>query len=154
MPLVASAPHLAGPLRVLAVYGTPTSTRRSVEHNKRVGGASNSYHLLGQAIDVQRYPGVTHQALDAALRRAGYLLAESLDEVDHSHFAFLPGRITLLPVMSPVRVEQAAQVPPEPKVAADLHGTLVIDGGQPNGEALQTVGAAGTSQVLASANRR
>jgi hypothetical protein len=153
-PLVATAPHLAGPLRLLAAYGVPTSTRRSVEHNRRVGGATNSYHLLGNAIDVQRRPGVTHQALDAALRRAGYLMAESIDEVDHSHFAFLPGRITPVRVLgtSPAApVAAPSKVLAEPRVAADLHGTLLIDGGGPPSAELTSAEPAGSSGALASA---
>jgi hypothetical protein len=121
-----------------------------------VGGAANSYHLAGYAIDVQRRPGVPHQALDAALRRAGYLLVESLDEGDHSHFAFLGGRTIAKPIVAAKSVIQASitpptppapAAPPEPRVAADNHGTLVIDGDQPRGDAVQ----AEPSRALASA---
>ncbi|CAA9515887.1 MAG: hypothetical protein AVDCRST_MAG91-1880, partial [uncultured Sphingomonadaceae bacterium] len=52
----------------------------------------NSYHLRGRAIDIARRPGVRHADLEAAYRKAGYSLIESLDEGDHSHFAFgVPG---------------------------------------------------------------
>jgi hypothetical protein len=151
--MVASAPHLTGPLRVLAAFGTPTSAWRSVEHNRRVGGAINSYHLLGHAIDVQRRPGVTHQMLNAALRRAGYLLVESIDEVDHSHFAFLPGRMTLRPVApgAPVAVAAASGNLRAPRVAADEHGTLLIDSGRSAVQAPVPAGPAGSSPSLASA---
>ncbi|HVF37944.1 MAG TPA: D-Ala-D-Ala carboxypeptidase family metallohydrolase, partial [Sphingomicrobium sp.] len=57
-------------------------------HNRRVGGVPNSYHLLGRAIDIARRPGVSHWQIAAAYRNAGYHLVESLDEGDHSHFAF------------------------------------------------------------------
>ena len=51
----------------------------------------NSYHLVGRAIDIARAPGVSHAVIDAAYRRAGYHIIESLDEGDHSHFAFGTG---------------------------------------------------------------
>ena len=69
-------------------WGRVTSTTRSPEHNRRVGGVRNSFHLAGRAIDIARRPGVSHQAIAAAYRNAGYQLVESLDEGDHSHFAF------------------------------------------------------------------
>jgi hypothetical protein len=71
-----------------ARWGQVTSTYRSPEHNRRVGGVANSYHLRGRAIDIARRPGVSHWQIAAAYRDAGYSLAESLDEGDHSHFAF------------------------------------------------------------------
>ncbi len=75
-------------VRIGAQWGRVTSTARSVEHNRRVGGVANSYHLSGRAIDIARRPGVRHAQIAAALRNAGYHLLESLDEGDHSHFAF------------------------------------------------------------------
>jgi hypothetical protein len=114
----------AGAAKLAGVFGTITSTFRTVAHNREVGGVPNSYHLLGRAIDVVRRPGVTHRQIDAALRSAGYSLIESLDEGDHSHFAFGPA----------VVAERAAppalivpSVPPPPRVAADEHGTLWVD---------------------------
>jgi hypothetical protein len=69
-------------------WGRVTSMHRTPEHNRRVGGVRNSYHLAGRAIDIARRPGVSHWQIAAALRAAGYHLIESLDEGDHSHFAF------------------------------------------------------------------
>ena len=69
-------------------WGTVTSTYRSPAHNRRVGGVANSYHLRNRAIDIARRPGVRHAQIAAAYRAAGYRLIESLDEGDHSHFAF------------------------------------------------------------------
>jgi hypothetical protein len=69
-------------------WGRVTSTYRSPAHNRRVGGVANSYHLSNRAIDIARRPGVSHGQIAAAYRNAGYSLAESLDEGDHSHFAF------------------------------------------------------------------
>lgn len=71
-----------------ARWGQVTSTYRSAAHNRRVGGAANSYHLRNRAIDIARRPGVSHLQIAAAFRAAGYNLLESLDEGDHSHFAF------------------------------------------------------------------
>jgi hypothetical protein len=71
-------------------WGQVTSTYRSPQHNRDVGGVPNSYHLRGRAIDIARRPGVSHSQIAAAYRAAGYSLAESLDEGDHSHFAFGP----------------------------------------------------------------
>jgi hypothetical protein len=74
-----------------ARLGRVTSTWRSPERNRRVGGAANSWHLHGRAIDIARRPGVSHAMIEAELRRAGFHLIESLDEGDHSHFAFANG---------------------------------------------------------------
>jgi len=73
-----------------ANWGQVTSMHRSPAHNRRVGGVANSYHLSNRAIDIARRPGVSHNQIAAAYRNAGYSLAESLDEGDHSHFAFGP----------------------------------------------------------------
>ena len=72
-------------------WGRVTSTVRSVAHNRRVGGVRNSFHLSGRAIDIARRPGVSHAQIAAAYRNAGYRRIESLDEGDHSHFAFGSG---------------------------------------------------------------
>lgn len=74
-----------------ARWGRVTSTYRTPQHNRRVGGVRNSYHIRGRAIDIARKPGVTHSQIAAAFRNAGYRLIESLDEGDHSHFAFAFG---------------------------------------------------------------
>ena len=77
-------------------WGAVTRIRRSPEHNRAVGGVPNSFHLSGRAVDIARRPGVRHADIEAAYRKAGFVLLESLDEGDHSHFAFaigiLPGR--------------------------------------------------------------
>ena len=69
-------------------WGIVTSLKRTPERNRAVGGAPNSFHLSGRAIDIARRPGVRHSDVEAAFRKAGYFLVESLDEGDHSHFAF------------------------------------------------------------------
>jgi hypothetical protein len=69
-------------------WGIVTSLKRTPERNRAVGGAPNSFHLFGRAIDIARRPGVRHADIEAAFRKAGYVLIESLDEGDHSHFAF------------------------------------------------------------------
>ena len=80
--------NLSGAARIGAIWGRITSTYRSPEHNRAVGGVPNSYHLRGRAIDIARRAGVSHWQIAAAFRNAGYQIVESLDEGDHSHFAF------------------------------------------------------------------
>jgi hypothetical protein len=119
----------ASAARLAAVFGTVTSIHRTVERNRLVGGVPNSYHLSGRAIDVARRPGVTHAQIAATLRNAGYNLVESLDEGDHSHFAFASTSIT--PTHPEVTVAAAMVKQPEkpkyPEILADDHGTLRID---------------------------
>jgi hypothetical protein len=90
-PIARGSSTLNGAARIGAQWGRVTSTYRSPEHNRRVGGVANSYHLRGRAIDIARRPGVSHWQIAAAYRNAGYRLVESLDEGDHSHFAFAFG---------------------------------------------------------------
>ena len=113
--------------RLAAGYGLVTSIYRSEAHNRAVGGVPNSYHLAGQAIDVARRPGVSHFQVAAALRKAGFDLVESIDEGDHSHFAFgVPGSPRPIAV-----AEEGPAAPVErPKiklVRADDHGELLLD---------------------------
>lgn len=89
----AGVANLSAAARIGAQWGRVTSTLRSAQHNRRVGGVRNSYHLVGRAIDIARRPGVRHYQIAAALRAAGYILVESLDEGDHSHFAFGSGYV-------------------------------------------------------------
>jgi hypothetical protein len=104
---------MQGAVSLAAQWGTVTSVHRSPAHNRAVGGAPNSWHLHGRAIDIARRPGVRHAQLDAAFRRAGYHLIESLDEGDHSHFAFgLPGAAPPRPSLSPLLRLAAATPPP------------------------------------------
>ena len=113
---------------VAANFGSITSIYRSVAHNRAVGGVVNSYHLQGRAIDVVRRPGVTHSMIAAALLRAGYVMVESLDEGDHSHFAF--ATTSIAPKQPEVTIAAARVVPEKPKypeILADDHGTLRID---------------------------
>ena len=88
-----SAVDIQRAVSIASQFGLVTSTRRSVEHNRRVGGVANSYHLSGRAIDIARRRGVTHAQIAQAYRHAGMHLIESLDEGDHSHFAFGAGRL-------------------------------------------------------------
>lgn len=74
-------------------WGTVTSTTRTWEHNRLVGGVPDSFHLVGRAIDIARRPGVRHADIAASFRNAGFILIESLDEGDHSHFAFALGGV-------------------------------------------------------------
>jgi hypothetical protein len=122
------AAEVGAAARLLSAYGIVTSTFRTVAHNRAVGGVPNSYHLLDRAIDVVRRSGVTHIQMDAALRRAGYQIVESLDERDHSHFAFAAVRKPVGPTPIALKPEPPAPAAkPLPKVAADEHGTLSLD---------------------------
>ncbi|GAA4017360.1 hypothetical protein GCM10022280_15710 [Sphingomonas swuensis] len=90
--LPSAAPFsLATASRIGARFGRITSTWRSASRNRLVGGVPNSWHLQGRAIDIARHPSVRHSEIAAELRRNGLYLIESLDEGDHSHFAFASG---------------------------------------------------------------
>jgi hypothetical protein len=126
---------LGGSSQLVSSFGTVTSAIRTAAHNKAVGGMPNSYHLVGRAIDVARRPGVSHARLESELRRAGYILVESIDEGDHSHFAFDQVR-TLVVAKSESTAQRVsgtgvipkALVPPPVSLwAADHHGELLID---------------------------
>lgn len=61
-----------------------TSTFRSPEHNRRVGGVPNSYHLKGQARDSVPPKGMSMGAYFERLRRLNPLL-QVLNEGNHIH---------------------------------------------------------------------
>lgn len=117
----------ASAARLAAVFGTVTSIHRTIEHNRLVGGVPNSYHLSGRAIDVARKPGITHDQIATALRRAGYSLIESLDEGDHSHFAFASAPAASVAAHTPRKAAPDTKPRVEQPVLADNHGTLVLD---------------------------
>jgi hypothetical protein len=91
VPLGGGSGNLRAAAGIGSSWGRVTSTYRTPAHNRRVGGVRNSWHTHGRAIDIARRPGVTHSQIAAAFRNAGYRLIESLDEGDHSHFAFAFG---------------------------------------------------------------
>jgi hypothetical protein len=71
---------------------------------------------------------VTHQMVEAALRQAGYRLIESIDEIDHSHFAFSAARRA--PPSPPPRsfaVARPRSMPAGQRLLADEHGVLLVD---------------------------
>ena len=118
---------ISGAASVAAGFGVVTSTYRTVAHNRAVGGVANSYHLRGRAIDVARKPGISHSQLAAALQRAGYIVVESLDEGDHSHFAFAGVRtVDTGQTVAALKPEEPKK-PAPPPILADEHGTLRID---------------------------
>ena len=118
--------EVSGAAAIASAYGAITSTYRTVAHNRAVGGVANSYHLQGRAIDVARKPGVSHDQIVAALRRAGYVMIESLDEGDHSHFAFAAAPGGSEKRVVPAKSTEPAR-PAPPPLLADKHGTLRID---------------------------
>ena len=132
-----AARNLGTAARVAAAYGTISSMFRTVAHNRAVGGVDNSYHLQGRAIDVVRRPGVLHIQLQTALQRAGLRLIESLDEGDHSHFAFAAAPVPPMNVVTPMGIASSGAVEAPaptaapsvaPRLAADEHGTLEVTG--------------------------
>jgi hypothetical protein len=80
----------------------PGGGTRSVAQNKRVGGATNSYHLTGQAIDIPLTVNgkpLTKEGIRAALAPLGVDIKELLgpgdkDHDDHFHIAFGKKRLT------------------------------------------------------------
>lgn len=58
--------HLAGVPMVI------TSAYRDPEHNRRVGGASNSAHLRGTAVDVRVHDGRSRYLIMAAAVQVGF----------------------------------------------------------------------------------
>lgn len=75
-------------------WGTVTSMDRTPEHNRRVGGVGNSWHLTtrgARGMDIARRSGVTHAQIVEDARARGFDLIEDLDEGDHSHLAFRQG---------------------------------------------------------------
>jgi len=133
LPPVGSHKNAVTPAGIVVAFGVVTNEHRTVAHNRRVGGVANSYHLQGRAIDVVRKLGVSHLQIQDALGRAGYRLIESLDEGDHSHFAFAQDEIARSPGLNltvvdaprapSVETKSAAQYIP-PLLIADNHGTL------------------------------
>ena len=129
MPAPVVTTDVSGAAAIAAGYGAVTSTYRSVAHNRAVGGVANSYHLSGRAIDVARRRGVSHGQIAAALQRAGYVMIESLDEGDHSHFAFAGTRNVSSAPGVPLAAAEPAKPPKPapPPLLADNHGSLLID---------------------------
>lgn len=82
---------------VADLIGAPiTSGRRSRARNRAVGGSDNSYHLVGQAIDIPLTVNgkpLTKEGIRAALEPAGVVIKELLGpgdrgHSDHFHIAF------------------------------------------------------------------
>lgn len=86
-------------------FGTVTSTVRTPERNRKVGGVKNSYHLTGQAIDIARGKGVSHAEIVREYKRRGYKIIEALDEGDHTHLAFDFKGYKKAPVQGPDKLE-------------------------------------------------
>jgi hypothetical protein len=105
-----------------------TSALRTPEHNREVGGASNSYHLSGHALDLAKMPGVTIDDIKAKAREQGISLTEALDEGDHYHIA-----ATDVPEAFLSSPPEAASPPPSDKAfQAELQRR--VDGGATLGD--------------------
>lgn len=74
-------PQAAGGARISSGYRDP-------ERNRAAGGATNSYHTRGQALDLVPQNGETMAQLEARLRQSGLPLRELLNEGDHVHVAW------------------------------------------------------------------
>lgn len=73
------------PFRAVGLPGEQvTSTRRSPERNRAVGGVANSFHLTGQARDSVPPPGMSMAAYAAQLQRLNPHL-KVINEGDHVH---------------------------------------------------------------------
>ena len=96
--------NMSAAAKIGSAWGRVTSTYRTPAHNRAVGGVPNSFHLSGRAIDIARRAGVRHSDIAAAFRSAGYHLIESLDEGDHSHFAFGSGSGSAAPYRAPIQI--------------------------------------------------
>lgn len=75
-------------LLLSAIPGTVTSGARSASQNQRAGGAANSYHLRGQAIDFVPKGGmgsVTKEQIRAVFQAAGLTVKELLGPGDKGH---------------------------------------------------------------------
>ena len=83
-----SGQSIAAAVQSLVPGVTVTSGRRTPERNAAVGGAANSYHLSGQAMDLTPPPGMNMAQLEQRLRASGLQFAELINEGDHIHVAW------------------------------------------------------------------
>lgn len=97
-------------LKTAAPQAKITSTKRTPEKNKAVGGTANSDHLTGEAADFVPGPGQTMSQLAAQLRSAR--IGQVIQEGDHVHVEWGKGagkaqvkRPTFDPTMDPATYE-------------------------------------------------
>lgn len=65
-----------------------TSDHRTKAQNEAVGGATNSWHLTGQALDIAPISGMTFEQFREKLKGLGVPITELLNEGDHWHWAW------------------------------------------------------------------
>jgi len=65
-----------------------TSGMRTPERNATVGGAPNSFHMRGQALDFVKPPGMTFEQVKQGMAAQGLPVTELIDEGDHIHWAW------------------------------------------------------------------
>ena len=68
-----------------------TSGLRTSEQNRAAGGANNSFHLRGQAVDIAPPAGVSIADFRRQLESSGVQVKELLNEGDHWHVAWEGG---------------------------------------------------------------
>jgi len=68
-----------------------TSGLRTPDQNERAGGARNSFHLRGQAVDIAPPAGMNLNEFRQQLAAQGVDIAELIDEGDHWHLAWNGG---------------------------------------------------------------
>src|SRR5690606_25031998 len=71
----------AGNARISSAYRDPA-------RNRQAGGATNSYHTRGQALDLVPQGGETMAQLESRMRGSGLPFRELLNEGDHIHVAW------------------------------------------------------------------
>lgn len=103
--------ELSEVVKLAGRWGHVTSTRRTAARNRAVGGAPNSFHLSGRAVDIARRAGVRHSHIEAAFKKAGFTIVESLDEGDHSHFAFRTEPLQSQPIFKSQPVFKRSEEP-------------------------------------------
>lgn len=102
---------------------TVSSALRTPEHNRAVGGAPNSYHLKGQALDLVPPAGMSMSDLATMLRGAIPNAKELMNEGNHVHVAWGDPAAAPSPMMPQPQPAQASSPP------APVPGAVMPPGG-------------------------
>ena len=92
-PTAQPPPNLAAAVQSVIPGATVTSTQRTPERNREVGGVPNSMHVTGEAMDIVLPEGTApDEALRARLASAlGVTITEFIPEGDHLHVGWRGG---------------------------------------------------------------